>query len=47
MANPNEASVRTVYCTQWASCGWKGKRAVEANGVQPKPCPKCGKDVTA
>jgi hypothetical protein len=35
----------SVYCSQWASCGWKGKRRSPGLGVQPKPCPQCGKDV--
>lgn len=34
-----------VYCSQWASCGWKGNRLSDRIGVQPDPCPKCGKDV--
>lgn len=38
-------SSQIVYCSQWASCGWKGYRIVEKLGTQPKPCPKCGKAV--
>ena len=35
-----------VYCTQWAQCGWTGYRASDRIGIQSKPCPKCGLDVT-
>lgn len=35
----------TVYCSQFASCGWKGKRESDKVGVQPGRCPKCGKEV--
>lgn len=30
-----------VYCSQWASCGWKGYRNPESQGK----CPRCGKEV--
>lgn len=43
---PTEPKKVTVYCSQWASCGWKGKRISDRLGVQPDPCPKCGKEVT-
>lgn len=36
-----------VACSQWASCGWRGRRVVHRLGIQPKPCPKCGKEVVA
>ncbi len=36
-----------VDCSQWASCGWHGKRIVVRLGVQPDPCPKCGNTVVA
>lgn len=34
-----------VYCSQWASCGWQGIRISDRLGVQPKPCPQCGREV--
>lgn len=40
---PLEKSI--VRCSQWASCGWVGKRLSNRLGVQPAPCPKCGKEV--
>jgi hypothetical protein len=42
----DEKRIVTVYCSQWASCGWVGVRLSDCLGVQPKPCPKCGKEVT-
>ena len=37
-----------VYCSQWASCGWRGYREFGV-GKDPvaKPCPKCGHKVAA
>lgn len=35
----------TVYCSQWASCGWKGQRVSDRLGPQPDPCPRCGNQV--
>lgn len=36
-----------VDCSQFASCKWHGKRIVTKLGIQPKPCPNCGKEVVA
>lgn len=36
-----------VDCSQFAQCQWHGVRVVAQLGVQPAPCPRCGKDVVA
>ena len=42
-----EPRVMRVDCSQFATCQWHGKRLVTQLGVQPEPCPKCGKEVIA
>jgi len=34
-----------VYCSQFVQCRWTGHRTVSQLGVQPKPCPQCGREV--
>lgn len=41
------ARVLPVWCSQFASCGWRGRRRVGQLGKQPKKCPRCGQDVVA
>lgn len=37
-----------VYCSQFASCRWKGYRfASTREEAIAKPCPHCGKHVSA
>lgn len=46
MASPKTTPKKVrVYCSQYAQCGWKGRRLSDRLGVQPAPCPKCGYEV--
>lgn len=45
---PEEPRKWRVYCSQFASCRWAGyRRAEHREAACSKPCPRCGREVSA